>query len=166
MLLRLFPAAPPKGCACAKRATNRYCSASSSYRMRMREKGEVTHESAFLYILSPLRISKPNGHSPPAPARELHPPPVGALSAPACAFCWNGLRIPATWWWARMRIGAGFRIRSGRAAGNSLSGKNMVSFFLFLSSILWPYFFLVLLKNGQIKRLILWQVFCVSWRWW
>ena len=86
--------------------------------MRMREKGEVTHESAFLYILSPLRISKPNGHSPPVPAR---PPPVGALSAPACAFCWNGLRIPATWWWARMRIGAGFRIRSGRAAGNSLS---------------------------------------------
>ena len=69
----MFPAAPPKGCACAKKATNRYCSASSSYRMRMREKGEVTHESAFLYILSPLRISKPNGHSPPVPAR---PPPV------------------------------------------------------------------------------------------
>ena len=45
----------------------------------------------------------------------------GIVSAPACAFCWNGLRIPATWWWARMRIGAGFRIRSGRAAGNSLS---------------------------------------------
>jgi len=44
----------------------------------------------------------------------------GIVSAPACAFCWNRLRIPATWWWARMRIGAGFRIRSGRAAGNSL----------------------------------------------
>jgi len=45
----------------------------------------------------------------------------GIASAPACAFCWNGLRIPATWWWARMRIGAGFRIRSGRAAGNNLT---------------------------------------------
>ena len=45
----------------------------------------------------------------------------GIVSAPACAFCWNGLRIPATWWWARMRIGAGFRIRSGRAAGNNLT---------------------------------------------
>ena len=44
----------------------------------------------------------------------------GIASVPVCAFCWNGLRIPATWWWARMRIGAGFRIRSGRAAGNSL----------------------------------------------
>ena len=45
----------------------------------------------------------------------------GIVSAPACAFCWNRLRIPATWWWARMRIGAGFRIRSGRAAGNNLT---------------------------------------------
>ena len=48
--------------------------------MRMREKGEVTHETAFLYILSPLRISVN-----PTPTPHLSPP-VNFILPRWCAF--------------------------------------------------------------------------------